>query len=88
MYVICITVNAIFYKSNNTLPSDFCAENYKKINWDLKHLSLEKAKKHFIKNGMIEGRKYKLSQQTSPPDYLINYIEKKEINFLLKNHNE
>ncbi|MEB3362074.1 MAG: methyltransferase domain-containing protein [Synechococcaceae cyanobacterium] len=41
------------------LPSDFCHQSYRKLNWDLAHLSDDQLEEHWLNQGHIEGRRYR-----------------------------
>lgn len=40
------------------LPSDFCHQSYRKLNWDLAHLSDDQLEEHWLTQGQLEGRRY------------------------------
>jgi hypothetical protein len=60
-------------KNYNFLPIDFDAEIYKKINEDLRYLTNEEAKQHYINNGFYEQRNYKVK---IPNDFDVEVYKK------------
>ena len=53
------------------------------MHWDLYDIPSQDLMKHFIQHGIREGRKYKPTQDSCPPRYLVEYINKNNLNFLL-----
>ena len=62
---------------------DFNPIVYKNMHWDLYDIPSQDLMKHFIQYGIREGRKYKPTQDSCPPRYLVEYINKNNLNFLL-----
>ena len=62
--------------------SEFNPIVYKKMHWDLYDISTKDLIKHFYNYGIKEGRKYKPSQKSSPPHYLVEYINENGLDFL------
>jgi hypothetical protein len=67
---------------NNEIPNDFVANEYRNINSDLSGFSDNEALRHFINNGMKEGRFYKKTQPITLPPFLENYINSNGLNLL------
>ena len=77
-------VNTCIYPLNYKLDEkDFNPTEYKNMHWDLCDIPSQDLMKHFIQHGIREGRKYKPTQDSCPPRYLVEYINKNNLNFLL-----
>ena len=77
-------VNSYFYPMNYKLDEkDFNPIVYKNMHWDLCSISTNDLKKHFYQCGIREGRKYKPTQDSNPPNYLVEYITNNSLDFLL-----
>jgi hypothetical protein len=68
---------AEYPKSMNYLPDDFNPHEYRTLHSDLSHLDDIDISRHFLKNGIKEGRKYKAKQKTVSKKYLQDMIPTK-----------
>ena len=77
-------VNSYFYPNNYKLDKkDFIPIEYRNMHWDLCNISIKDLITHFYQSGIKEGRKYKPTQNNCPPKYLVEYINKNNLDFLL-----
>ena len=77
-------VNTCIYPLNYKFDEkDFNPIEYKNMHWVLCDIPSQDLIKLFIKHGIREGRKYKPTQDSCPPRYLVEYINKNNLNFLL-----
>jgi len=77
-------VNSFFYPLNYKFDEkDFNPFEYKKMHWDLSDIPTKDLIKHFYQSGIKEGRKYKPLQDNCMPVYLVEYIKKINLDFLL-----
>ena len=68
-------LNRTYYNQDH-LPEDFDAFEYRRLHSDLSSLDEVSIKRHFLKNGMREGRKYKKGQKSKCPIFLKNILSK------------
>ena len=77
-------VNSFFYPLDYKFDEkDFNPYEYKKMHWDLSDIPIKDLIKHFYQSGLKEGRKYKPTQDSNPPNYLVDYINNNSLDFLL-----
>ena len=77
-------VNSYFYPINYNLDeNDFNPIEYRNMHWDLCNIAIKDLITHFYQSGIKEGRKYKPTQNNCPPKYLVEYINKNNLDFLL-----
>ncbi len=68
-------LNRTYYDQDH-LPEDFDAFEYRRLHSDLSSLDEISIKRHFLKNGMKEGRKYKKGQKSKCPVFLKDILSK------------
>ena len=77
-------MNSYFYPINYKLnEKDFKPIVYQNMHWDLCDIPTKDLMNHFYESGIREGRKYKPTQDSNPPNYLVEYINNHSLNFLL-----